>query len=91
MANNNSKWRWLIGPFITILIVCVGFVGQWVSTRVALAEAQKDISVTEAKVEKIEAKVHNVEINAATNNSVLQSVKEDVSEIKNDVKRLLER
>lgn len=91
MAENSSKWRWLIGPAITILIVGIGFIGQWASTKVALAEAQKDIVSTEQRVTKVEDKVRDVELDAATKNSVLKSVKEDVSEIKNDVKRLLER
>lgn len=92
MANGNgvSKWKWVIGPFITLFLVGVGFFASWTTMKVSIFEIQKDLINIEQKTESIQDKVHDLEIKGAVDASVLKEVQKDVNEIKNDVKKLLE-
>ena len=92
MANdtNGNKWKWLVGPVITLAIVLAGFIASWATTKTAVAEIQKDVAKIEQQADELENKVHELEVKGAIDSSVLQNLQSDVAEIKSDVKKLLE-
>lgn len=92
MANNSglSKWKWLVGPIITLAIVAAGFIASWSTTRAAVAEVQKDQVKLEETIDGLEEKVHDVELKTAVDSSILEQLRKDVGEIKSDVKKILE-
>jgi len=85
-----SKYKWLIGPLITLIMVAGGLVVSWTTTKAAVAEMQKDVAKMEQKAENLENKIHDIELKTAVDSSILQSLQSDVTEIKKDVKKLLE-
>jgi hypothetical protein len=82
-------WTRLIGLGITIIVLIAGIITSWATNNAAVAEIQRDQVKIEERVEKAESNLHDVQLKAVHDSSVLESVKEDVQEIKQDVKTLL--
>jgi peptidoglycan hydrolase CwlO-like protein len=82
-------WTRLLGVGITIVVLVAGIITSWATNKAAVAEIQKDQAKIEKRIEKAETDIHDVQLKAVHDSSILESVKEDVTEIKQDVKRLL--
>ena len=92
MSNENSapKWKWLVGPAITLVIVFAGFIASWATVQATVATVQEDVAKIEKKTDQLEDKVHDLEVKGAVDESLLKRIQEDINEIKRDIKKMLE-
>ena len=93
MANGDIKSSWgkHAGIIITVVILLAGIIGSWYSNKATVNELQRTQAKIEQRLEKIEQKSHELELKAVVDSSVLNSLKEVVLEIKQDVKTLLDK
>ena len=89
-VSQKIEWIKFVGPVITVVVLFVGIIGSWVTNNAAIEALQKTTATQSRKIDAVESTARKLEVNAVRESSVLKSVKEDVSEIKSDVKKLLE-
>ena len=82
-------WTKLLGTIITVVVLSTGIVASWATNSAAVDELQRNQAKLEQRIEKAETKIHDIELKAVADGSLLQAVKEDITEIKQDVKTLL--
>lgn len=84
-----KDWTKSIGVIITVVVLGSSIIVSWATNNAAVNELQRNQGKLEQRIEKVETKVHDIELKVVADGSLLQSMKEDVSEIKQDVKTLL--
>ncbi len=80
----------IIGPTIAIISLSVGIIGTWATNNSDISSLQEDVAAIIKKIDRFESTVHDLEVNAVRESSITKSMKEDVTEIKADVKKLLQ-
>lgn len=81
---DKSTFRWLVGTFITLLILFAGLVANFVS-------AQNEIIDLSSSVEDILPRVRAVENNAAVMNQRLDTIDNSLVKIDDKLDKLLEK
>lgn len=89
MARPSSNWIKYASFTLTFLILSAGIVTAWATNDSTLVQVQKDVEKIVAVNDKQEETIQDVKLKAVQESSDLKSVKEDVAEIKQDVKTLL--
>lgn len=90
MSTEKKTWKNYISAIITVAVLVAGIVGSWYTNKAKVDELGRNYAKIEERVTAAEAKIHEIELKVAVDASLMQIVKEDVAEIKRDVKRLLE-
>lgn len=83
-ARQNKASKWYIGPLTTILILIAGLAVQWGMVNMT-------VTYLEDRVEKLETKVMELNLKQARDDTLIVTIKEDIAEIKDDVKILTKR
>jgi peptidoglycan hydrolase CwlO-like protein len=91
MSTEKKSWKSYISAIITVAVLVAGIVGSWYTNKAKVDELTRDYAKIEKRVDAAEAKIHEIELKVAVDSSILATVKEDIAEIKSDVKTLLER
>jgi len=91
VVKKTNGWFKYLGTAITIVVLSAGIITSWATNNAALDELQRNQVKIEERIKNAEDKIHEIELKAVADSSILQSVKEDIAEIKSDVKQLLEK
>jgi len=81
----------MIAPGLTILFFVGGFVAQWAIMKSAVAGVQKGQEINTARINDAEDKIQKIEVGTAVSATDIRTIKDDLSEIKKDVKSILNR
>jgi archaellum component FlaC len=93
--DNNNKWMGWIRNLVAVVAVLIGLGVNWgvTKTKIEVQEAYiaaLDERVTE-RINKMDADIHELQLKQAGYDQLLQTIKEDVAEIKKDVKSIADR
>jgi len=81
--NGKRSEKWYVGPLTTVLIIIAGLAVQW-------GMMTAGTSYLENRVSKLEETVSKLTVSQARDDELIKGIKEDVTEIKKDVKTVLE-
>jgi len=97
-TNGNGRKRFDLKTIATILGMAVmlgGLVGQWFTHKAAVAELQDDYVKLETAFvdykEKTDERILDMKIDITSSTTDIKTIKEDIGEIKTDIKTLLSR
>lgn len=85
-APNWSKW---VGIAVSVIVLSAGIITSYATNAAAVEQLKKDQVKIEKVVEDAKEDIQEIQLKAVEESSYLKSVKEDVAEIKADVKTLL--
>ena len=98
MADENGKKKFDVKMMATILAMAVmlgGLVGQWFTNKATVSELQNDVTQVQIEFkdykEKTDERILNMKLDITSSTSDIATIKEDIGEIKGDLKTLLER
>ena len=80
--------KWMVGPFITIVVIVCGLATNWGVTKSSLDALKNEISKAEIKLEQHEDKIRDIQIQQAGNSEILKSIRNSLEEIKEDLRIL---
>jgi len=95
-SNNSKKFDIrTIATIIGMVVMLGGLAGQWFVHKAAVAGLQKDVTKVEEVFteyrEKTDDRILNMKLNISSSSSDITTIKEDIGEIKADLKTLLTR
>jgi len=93
-TKNGSKFDLkTIATIASLVVMASGVAGSWYTNKAAVAELQEDYTKLEDDYrtykEKTDERIMDMKIEITSSTSDIKSIKEDVGEIKSDVKTLL--
>ena len=80
-----------LSPIITVIVLFCGVVGSWYTFKLSLEQVKKDIEMIQGKNETYDKQFRLVEVQTVQDTQDIKRIKEDISEIKQDVKSLLRK
>lgn len=89
MATEKKNLTWIIAPGLTVLAFVGGFGAQFVLMKSSIGTVQAAQTRVEERVTVNEGKLHKIEIDTAIDNTDIKTIKDDIAEIKKDIKAIL--
>ena len=86
---NSANISWT--KYVAVVVLAAGIIISWANSQSDLSETKKNIVSLERAIEKIEDRIHDSELKAVADSTVLSIVRDDISTIKDDVKDIKER
>lgn len=80
------KWFHNLPPVVTLIILSTGLIGAWFTNKASVAAIQAEQSELQTQIEGIEQRTHMSELSAARDSQEMVQVKEDIREIRNDIR-----
>ncbi len=85
----------ILSTIIGIIVVLGGFTGQYFTNKAAVAELEKDVAKIEEVFtvykEKTEERILDMKLDITSSTSDITTIKEDIGEIKVNIRALLVR
>ena len=82
------KYKWLIGPILSVSILVCGFATSWGVTKSSIDNLKTKINRIEISLDQNEEKIREIEIKQASSNEILKSIQKSLEEIKVDLRAL---
>ena len=82
------KWKFLVGPFVTLVIVGVGFLGSWFTVQANVGELKTDQQHLEQKVDQNEKEITDIKIEDARNSQVIENIGDTLRKIEQQTSQI---
>ena len=90
-GKDESRSKWYVGPMVTVLIAVITAFVSWGMMMKTTEFLQTQLEQTQVKVAAQELEIVQLKINQRGNDIILGQIKDDVKEVKDNVKTLITR
>lgn len=81
-----TKYKWLIGPVVTLLVIVSGFSVGWGAVQSKISAQGTALVELKARVTVAESRIRDVELTSVSISTQLTNLQTTMNEIKSDVK-----
>ena len=82
------KYKWLLGPMLTISMVVCGLATSWGVTKTSLDIVENKTKELEVTIKEHENKIREIQIKQAGSTEILKNIQKSLEEIKEDLRAL---
>lgn len=90
-ASSTSAWAKFLGPGITLFVIISTAIGGWYTNKSSVFTLQQNYVKVDSRIGKLEETIHDVELRFVEEKSGIKAIKEDLEELKQDVKFIRNR
>lgn len=87
-AKGDWKWKFLVGPLVTLTIVGVGFLGSWYTVKANVGELKTDQARIEDRVDRHEDEITDIKIKDARNSQVIENIGDTLQKIEQQTSQI---
>lgn len=87
-AKGEWKWKFLVGPLVTLLIVGVGFLGSWFTVQANVGELRVDQQRIEQRVDQHEEEITDIKIQDARDSQVIKNIGDTLQKIEQQTSQI---
>lgn len=90
-GKDEARSKWYVGPLVTVIIAVVGVFVSWGMMMKTTEYLQDQVENLSSRVAQDNLEITQLKINQRVNDTILVQIKDDVKEVKDNVKALINR
>lgn len=82
------RFKWVVGPIITLFLVSIGFLGSWFTVQANVDELKADQTEITVRVKTTEDNINNIKIKDAEQSQIVKDISKSLKKIEEQTSSL---